>query len=215
MQLSDREVEAHQALLQYPRDEVPPQLELAVDRITKLDPTTAYLAKWILLPYAEIGKEKALPRSLRLHRSRWEPEIESAIENPIAKAAGITAYVANDSQFLRRPGDGLRVFCVGDNPRHCFAPRASQTLQWAQIGAERTFTVEAMLEFRIEPLDESNCTLHQTALFQPKGLFGLLYWWSVVPLHNIVFSGMLQGIRREALKGSTSPEPARTPISRP
>ena len=37
-----------------------------------------------------------------------------------------------------------------------------------------------------------------TARFRPKGLFGLLYWYSVLPLHSIVFGGMLRGIQRTA-----------------
>jgi hypothetical protein len=37
-----------------------------------------------------------------------------------------------------------------------------------------------------------------TARFRPKGVFGILYWYSVLPLHNIVFGGMLRGIKRAA-----------------
>ena len=40
--------------------------------------------------------------------------------------------------------------------------------------------------------------LTQTARFKPKGLWGLAYWYAVAPLHGIVFSGMLAGIRRAA-----------------
>ncbi len=82
------------------------------------------------------------------------------------------------------------------------------------LRAEMKLPGEAMLEFRIDPSGPNSCVLHQIALFQPKGLFGLLYWWSVVPLHHIVFSGMLRGIARESLKGSTSQAPARTPTAR-
>lgn len=59
---------------------------------------------------------------------------------------------------------------------------------------------EALLEFRIEPLPGGHCTLHQVALFQPRGLFALIYWYAVAPLHGIVFRGMLLGIQREALQ---------------
>jgi hypothetical protein len=59
---------------------------------------------------------------------------------------------------------------------------------------------EACLEFGIEPVNAASCTLRQAALFQPLGVFGLLYWYSVAPLHHIVFRGMLQGIEREALR---------------
>ena len=40
--------------------------------------------------------------------------------------------------------------------------------------------------------------LTQTARFKPKGLTGLAYWFAVLPLHGIVFRGMLDGIRRAA-----------------
>jgi len=40
--------------------------------------------------------------------------------------------------------------------------------------------------------------LTMTARYRPKGLFGIIYWYSVVPLHNIVFGGMLKGIRKAA-----------------
>ena len=68
------------------------------------------------------------------------------------------------------------------------------------LRAEMKLPGEALIEFRIEPRGEFQCTLQQRALFRPRGLFGLLYWYAVAPLHHIVFRGMLQGIRREALK---------------
>ena len=40
--------------------------------------------------------------------------------------------------------------------------------------------------------------MRQRALFRPRGLLGLLYWYSVLPLHNLVFAGMLRGIAHAA-----------------
>lgn len=68
------------------------------------------------------------------------------------------------------------------------------------LRAEMKLPGEALLEFVIEPEGEGRCSLRQQASFQPRGLFGLLYWYSVVPLHHIVFRGMLQGITQEALR---------------
>jgi hypothetical protein len=68
------------------------------------------------------------------------------------------------------------------------------------LRAEMRLPGEAVLEFRIESRGGRQCTLHQTALFRPRGLFGLLYWYAVAPLHHIVFRGMLLGIQREALE---------------
>ena len=73
------------------------------------------------------------------------------------------------------------------------------------LRAEMKLPGEALLEFRIEPLGRRQCTLEQVALFQPRGLFGLLYWYGVSPLHSVVFRGMLLGIQREALRIAASP----------
>jgi len=62
------------------------------------------------------------------------------------------------------------------------------------LRAEMKLPGEAQLEFKIEPLDHGHCRLHQVALFHPRGLFGLFYWYSVAPLHHVVFRGMLEGI---------------------
>jgi hypothetical protein len=57
---------------------------------------------------------------------------------------------------------------------------------------------EALLELEAEPLGENRSRLTQTARFQPRGLAGILYWYAVLPLHRLVFEGMLQGIRHAA-----------------
>jgi uncharacterized protein YbjT (DUF2867 family) len=72
------------------------------------------------------------------------------------------------------------------------------------LRAEMKLPGEAQLEFRIEPRGARQCTLRQVALFRPRGLFGLLYWYAVAPLHSMVFRGMLEGIRREALRIAAS-----------
>ncbi len=73
------------------------------------------------------------------------------------------------------------------------------------LRAEMKLPGEALLEFRIEPTGPSSCVLTQTALFKPRGLLGLAYWYSVVPLHHVVFSGMLKGIRRESIALAAEP----------
>ena len=67
------------------------------------------------------------------------------------------------------------------------------------LRAEMKLPGEALLEFQIDPVDQNRCTLRQTALFEPRGLFGLLYWYAVAPLHYVVFQGMLRGIERAAI----------------
>ena len=57
---------------------------------------------------------------------------------------------------------------------------------------------EALLEFSLAP-EAAGTRLTQTARFRPRGLAGLAYWYAVLPLHAVVFAGMLQGIRAAAL----------------
>jgi hypothetical protein len=52
--------------------------------------------------------------------------------------------------------------------------------------AEMRLPGEAWLEFKIE-----DHKLKQTATFRPRGLWGRLYWYSVLPFHGFIFSGMI------------------------
>ena len=69
-----------------------------------------------------------------------------------------------------------------------------------ELHAEMKLPGIATLTFAVEPDPEhpGRTLLRQTARFRPRGLAGLLYWYSVLPLHGIVFRGMLAGIRRAA-----------------
>lgn len=57
--------------------------------------------------------------------------------------------------------------------------------------AEMKLPGEAWLEFKMEG-DE----LVQTATFRPLGLWGRLYWYSVLPFHGFIFKGMLQNLTK-------------------
>lgn len=84
------------------------------------------------------------------------------------------------------------------------------------LRAEMKLPGEALLEFRIEPVGPNQTTLHQAALFQPRGLSGLIYWYAVAPFHHIVFRGMLLGIERAALKiADAAPRVAKAPPKQP
>lgn len=72
-----------------------------------------------------------------------------------------------------------------------------------RLVAEMKLPGVAELAFEIDsvPTGEPGVIrLVQTARFKPRGLMGLLYWYTVLPLHGVVFRGMLDGIRREAEK---------------
>jgi uncharacterized protein YbjT (DUF2867 family) len=75
-----------------------------------------------------------------------------------------------------------------------------------ELRAEMWVPGVAELEFTIEPLDNGRSRLVQTARFQPKGLLGIAYWYAVVPLHNVVFRGMLRGVARAAARLAATPD---------
>ena len=56
--------------------------------------------------------------------------------------------------------------------------------------AEMKLPGEAWLEFKID----KNNTLTQTATFRPLGLWGRMYWYSVLPFHGFIFNGMIRKI---------------------
>jgi len=51
----------------------------------------------------------------------------------------------------------------------------------------------AWLDFEVTP-DGDRTMVRQTAVFDPLGLLGILYWWVLYPAHLFVFAGMLRGI---------------------
>jgi uncharacterized protein YbjT (DUF2867 family) len=52
--------------------------------------------------------------------------------------------------------------------------------------AEMKLPGEAWLEFKI-----IGNTLYQSATFKPRGMWGKLYWYAVLPFHGFIFEGML------------------------
>jgi hypothetical protein len=61
--------------------------------------------------------------------------------------------------------------------------------------AEMKLPGRAWLEFKITPEGEKSM-LSQAAIFDPAGLMGLIYWYSVYPLNGLVFNGMLKNIAK-------------------
>lgn len=79
-----------------------------------------------------------------------------------------------------QPGDAL------DFWRVLFADKKEKRLL---LYAEMKLPGEAWLEFRIE-----KGKLWQKAVFRPKGLWGRLYWYSVLPFHYFIFNGMIDSL---------------------
>jgi len=79
--------------------------------------------------------------------------------------------------------------------------------QMLRLHAEMKLPGRAWLEFEVMPCAEGSI-IRQTAMFDPVGLFGILYWYAVYPLHQFVFAGMLRNIANAA--GSSNAEVSRS-----
>jgi uncharacterized protein YbjT (DUF2867 family) len=69
--------------------------------------------------------------------------------------------------------------------------------QKLRLAAEMKLPGRAWLEFEVLP-DAHGAVIHQTAVFEPLGLFGLLYWYVLWPAHAVIFRGLLRAIARRA-----------------
>ncbi|GAB6187768.1 SDR family oxidoreductase [Thermopirellula anaerolimosa] len=94
-----------------------------------------------------------------------------------------------------RVGDALDFWRVED-----FEPNRLLRLQ-----AEMKLPGRAWLEFEVTPADHGS-TIRQTAVFDPLGLFGLVYWYGLYPMHCLVFAGMLKALARAAEAGAAKNE---------
>lgn len=105
--------------------------------------------------------------------------------------------------------------------RHPYELRVGDTIDaWRVIGIEpeKRLTLlfgmkapgSSVLEFVIhpEPEQEKYTRITMTAYWHPAGIWGLLYWYTLAPMHRLVFNGMVRAIAaraEEAEKNLTKP----------
>jgi len=66
-----------------------------------------------------------------------------------------------------------------------------------RLQAEMKVPGRAWLQFEVQAAN-GGARIRQTAEFDPLGLFGLLYWYALWPLHELVFAVMVREIARRA-----------------
>ena len=71
--------------------------------------------------------------------------------------------------------------------------------QVLRLAAEMKVPGRAWLEFEVSG-EEDRATIRQTAIYDPVGLWGRLYWYLLFPVHELVFAGMIKGIAKVAEK---------------
>jgi uncharacterized protein YbjT (DUF2867 family) len=62
-----------------------------------------------------------------------------------------------------------------------------------RLRAEMKLPGRAWLQFEVTPRDGGS-EIRQTAIFDPAGVAGRLYWYALYPIHALMFSGMLSAI---------------------
>ncbi len=75
--------------------------------------------------------------------------------------------------------------------------------QLLRLYAEMKVPGRAWLQFEVEENNQGS-VIRQTAIFDPLGLWGLVYWYGLYPAHYLMFSGMLRQIAEAANREDTS-----------
>ncbi|MDP9106555.1 MAG: SDR family oxidoreductase [Candidatus Eremiobacteraeota bacterium] len=94
----------------------------------------------------------------------------------------------------RRSATSLRVGDAVDFWR----VEAYRPYELLRLRAEMKLPGEAWLEFETTTRDDGSTSLKQTAFFDPRGAFGFLYWYAVLPFHEFIFGNMASRIVAQA-----------------
>ena len=94
----------------------------------------------------------------------------------------------------RRHPDDLRVGDALDFLR----VEAVEPNRMLRLRAEMKLPGKAWLQFRTTTQSDGTVLLEQKAIFAPKGLLGLLYWYALYPIHRWIFDGLIRQISRRA-----------------
>ncbi len=162
--------------------------------------------------YASVERGRRLIDS-RERRVAVSPERAFA---PIRRIGGHTGWYACDALWRIRGfldllvgGVGMRrgrldpeVLRVGDAV-DWWRVEAYEPDRLLRLRAEMKLPGRAWLEFEVRPdPNGAGASIRQTALYDPSGVLGLLYWYAIYPLHVCVFHRMLRGIARVARAGA-------------
>lgn len=137
---------------------------------------------------------------------------------PIQRIGGMTGWYFGNWLWRLRGfvdllvgGVGLRrgrrepaAIRVGDTI-DCWRVEAFEPDRCLRLAAEMKLPGRAWLQFEVTPT-EGGSTIRQTATFDPHGLSGLLYWYGIYPLHELVFAGMLRGIGKAVARQAALPQ---------
>jgi hypothetical protein len=123
-------------------------------------------------------------RQLGLERAELEPEL-------------IVVAIAVGGVGLRRGRRDPVRLAVGDT-LDFWRVEAFEQNRLLRLSAEMKTPGRIWLQFEVDG-DQAETTLRQTAIFDPHGLAGLVYWYALYPIHYLIFEGMLRRIGEIAI----------------
>lgn len=98
---------------------------------------------------------------------------------------------------MRRGRRDAEKLMVGD-PLDFWRVEAVETNKLIRLRAEMKLPGKAWLQFSFRQIESDKSILTQIAFFEPKGLFGIIYWYSIYFVHKVIFSGMIDDIKAKA-----------------
>jgi len=134
-------------------------------------------------PQRVLDKEFSIGGDTGWYYANWIWKIRGLLDKMVG-GVGLRRGRRNASDL--NPGDSL------DFWRVLIADRQNMRLL---LFAEMKLPGEAWLEFRIIKKPDGYY-LYQTATLMPYGLSGRLYWYLLLPIHILMFKGMLKGIAK-------------------
>ena len=144
------------------------------------------------------------------HRQAVVPEPPSLAFRPIERIGGAAGWYYGNALWRLRGfldilagGAGMRRGRRDPERLHAgdavdfWRVEAIEPDRLLRLRAEMKVPGRAWLQFEVH--DAGGATVvRQTAIFEPRGLAGLLYWYALFPIHGFIFGGMLRGITRAA-----------------
>jgi hypothetical protein len=141
---------------------------------------------------------------------------------PVRRIGGATGWYFGDVLWRARGWLNRRLGGVGTgrgrhDPDACvvgdaidgWTVQACEPDRRLRLSADLKLPGCGWLEFEVIPLEGGTRTMiRQTATFDPRGLLGRAYWYALLPVHRLMFRGMLKQIARLA-----SDHPLREPRS--
>ena len=120
--------------------------------------------------------------SVGWYYGNWMWHVRGALDL-LAGGAGMRRGRRDPTRLL--PGDAVDFWRV----------EAVERGRMLRLRAEMKLPGRAWLQFEVDRHD-GGTVVQQTAIFEPRGLAGRLYWYGLYPLHQLIFAGMLRGLSR-------------------